>query len=197
MPVVWLSCQNNVTGREDIEEQSFYSLYEMASNIDRMLLNKVFNFDIFLSNMNRKLSKDLRQFSPLYGMQGIHLSSKALVLAMRNSVFPDKSENVKNFLHGVIFVHTKVKMNKVFEMYNYDKSKAKDQVFLDLLSDLHDVSTSQLQWIHNLTIMNIAKLNETTLDDLEDIGVSVYDNTMHMLIKIAVRIGECFIWTFL
>ena len=191
MPVVWLSCQNNVTGRERIEEQSFHSLYEVASNMDRIQVNKVFNFGSFSSNMDRKLNKDLRKFTPLYGMQGIHLSSKFLVLAMRNSAFTNKSENVKNFLRGVLFVHTTVNMKKIFEMYNYDKFEAKDKTLLELLNEIHDVSVSRLQSIHNLTIMNIAKLNETTLVNLEDIGVDGHENTMHMLIKIAIRIGEC------
>ena len=180
-----------MTGRERIEEQSFHSLYEVASNMDRIQVNKVFNFGSFSSNMDRKLNKDLRKFTPLYGMQGIHLSSKFLVLAMRNSAFTNKSENVKNFLRGVLFVHTTVNMKKIFEMYNYDKFEAKDKTLLELLNEIHDVSVSRLQSIHNLTIMNIAKLNETTLVNLEDIGVDGHENTMHMLIKIAIRIGEC------
>ena len=190
-PVVWLSCQNNVTGRADIEEQTFYSLYEMASNMNRELVNKVFSFHTFSSDMNSKLNKDLRRFIPLYGMQGIHLSSKNFVLAKRNSVFENGSDNVENFLHGVFFVHSKVNMNKLFKMYNYDEVKAKGETLLELLNHLHDIGPTQLQSIHKLTAEDIAKLNETTLRDLEDIGVIVDDNTMDMMIKIAIRLGTC------
>ena len=188
-PVVWLSCQNNVTGRVHIEEQTFYRLYEMASNMARGVVNKVFNFHTFSSDMNGKLSKDLRKFIPLQGMQGIHLSSKYLVLAKRNSLFTNRSENVENFLHGVSFVHSKVKLTKVFEMYDFDELKVKSNTLLRLFSDFHDISASQLQMIHGLTAMSIAKLNETTIGDLEVIGVSVHESTMDIIIKIAIRIG--------
>ena len=196
MPTVWLSCvSRNITGRSDIEDQSFYDLYEMASGLSRELVNKAFNFSTLSSSMERALKKDISRYLPLHALQGIHMSPKHIVLSRRNGHFENEKENLDNFLQGVRYVHHNVEMKKVYKMYELDRDAALNKTLLSIVNDIHDLDQTQLQLIHGLNASELSLLNKTTLKDLQDVGVDIDDNTIEILIKIVVRIGKSYYLT--
>ena len=190
VPTVWISCvSKNITGKSDIEDQSFHDLYEMASGLSREIVSKVFNFVTSLSNMDRALNKDLPRYLPLYGMQGIHMSPKHIVLSRREDNFDNEKANVDNFLEGVMYIHHSVEMSKVYNMYELDKVAALNKTIVSIVNEIHDLSGSQLQLIHGLNASELLLLTETSLQDLQDIGVEIDASTIEVLINIALRIG--------
>ena len=195
MPTVWLSCvSRNITGRGDIEDQSYYDLYEMASGLSRDTVNKAFNFSYLSSSMDRALKKDLSRYQPLHALQGIHMSPKHIVLSRRDSNFDNEKENLDNFLQGVRYIHHNVEMKKVYEMYELHRDAARNKTLLSIVNDIHDLDQAQLQLIYGLNASELSLLNKTTLKDLEDIGVDIDNNTIEVLIKIVVRIGMYYLF---
>ena len=196
MPTVWLSCvSRNITGRSDIEDQSYYDLYEMASGFSRDTVNKAFDFSTLSSSMDRALKKDLSRYQPLHALQGIHMSSKHIVLSRRDGNFDNEKENLDNFLQGVRYVHHNVEMKKVYKMYELDRDAALNKTLLSIVNDIHDLDQAQLQLIHGLNASELSLLNKTTLKDLEDVGVDIDVNNIEVLIKIVVRIGKSYYLT--
>ena len=196
MPTVWLSCfSRNITGRGDIENQSYYDLYEMASGLSRDTVSKAFNFSYLSSSMDRALKKDLSRYQPLHALQGIHMSPKHIVLSRRDSNFDKEKENLDNFLQGVHYIHHNVEMKKVYKMYELDRDAALNKTLLSIVNDIHDLDQTQLQLIHGLNASELSLLNKTTLKDLQDVGVDIDDNTIEILIKIVVRIGMSYFLT--
>ena len=190
VPTVWLSCvSRNITGRSDIEDQSFYDLYEMASELPRDLVNKAFNFSTLSSSMERALKKDISRYLPLHALQGIHMSPKHIVLSRRNGHFENEKENVDNFFQGVRYIHQNVEMKKVYKMYELHKVATLNKTLVSIVNDIHDLNETQLQYIHGLNASELSLLNETALKDLQDIGVEIDENTIEVLIKVALRIG--------
>ena len=161
----------------------------MASGLPREVVSKVFNFVTSSSAMERALNKDLPRYLPLYGMQGIHMSPRHLVLSRRDDNFDNEKANVDNFLEGVRYIHQYVEMNKVYNMYELGKVAALNKTIMSIVNEIHDLSGTQLQLIYGLNASQLWLLTETSLQDLQDIGVKVDGSTIEVLIKIVLRLG--------
>ena len=189
LPIVYLSYLSGVIGKSAVEDQTLFDIYQQASGGDFEFVNKTFNFGSASVHIRSKLWKTLGRFSPLYGMQGQHMSAEYTVQSLIQDKF-DASLSIENFLTGVGYVHRKVLVRNVFEMYERNVSDAVNDTLLELVNEFHDLTPAQLASIHRLSDGDLSLLTNVTIRDLQNVGVSVEGTTMEVLIRLAIRIGK-------
>ena len=161
----------------------------MSSNLSRAQIDQVFNISSNSNLMRMLLYKVLPSFFALNGIQGIHMSPYYIVSNEIKGNFDGVSMN-QNYIDGVSYIHKRVELKKVFLMYKSNRMDSLANPIIQLMIDLHSISSKQLKNLYTLSDREIDKLQNVSLQLLVDVGIDIDSNTIESLIKIAIEIGK-------
>jgi hypothetical protein len=184
-PSIYLSYVNGIVGAMNVEQETLYKMYQLASALNRATIDRIFSFDASQSSkMSLIYSKVSNNFRPLTADEGVHMSPMYIVPSFLNSVF-NATLTTANYLEGVTYIHTHVLFKDDIAMYQLTRSVAVIQPILSVLEGAQGVSSDQIKKIYNYTDDCMTRLSKRSFSDVASLGGDLDENTLWTLLTLA------------
>lgn len=196
--MVWFFyAERNLTAN-NTSQTSLLLLYVYATGLSEDELAVSFNFSTdVLTKLRGSFSSLITMLEPIVSIKQSYLLSFGRLGPALSSGTYNTTDIVSDLMTGAMFMHSEVTMKDLVSIYSLNIT----QSFTNKVEELSTVNTglnrSQLAVVLGLSEIDIRLVENVTVQDLTDVGISVLGNSLKDLMALALHIGEilfsCFI----